>query len=112
VVRVDAGEALDDLHRLSAEIQNAAIVDATGAAVAHTPGSDREKLARTAATLLEIAARVSPARAVERVEVRLAGATVFVVCGADHAAIATTPAEAPAALVVHDLGTCLASIDA
>ena len=112
VGRVDAGEALDDLGRLSAEIETAAIVDTAGAPVAHTPGADGVRLARTAAELLELAAAVDPARPVERVEVRLGSTTVFVVCGADHAVIATTAAETPAALVVHDLRACLAVVDA
>src|SRR5262249_51485783 len=110
--RVDAGQALGDLHRLSAEIESAAIVDTAGAPVAQTQGADGGRLALTAAELLELAAAVDPARAVERVEVRLGNATVFVVCGADHAAIATTPAETPAALVVHDLRACPAPVDA
>ena len=108
---MNAGEALDDLSRLSAEIEKAAILDATGTAVAHTPSSDRERLARAAAELLKLAAAVDPARAVEKVEVRLKDASVFVVCGRDHAVIARTPAETPAALVLHDLRTCLGHID-
>jgi hypothetical protein len=109
---VDAGQALDELSRLSAEIRTAAILDAAGASVAHTAGADGERLARTANELLELAALVEPPRAVERVEVRLAGQTVFVVRGGDHAAIATTAPETPAALVVHDLRACLARVDA
>jgi len=112
VRRVDAGEALDELSRLSDEIRSAAIVDAAGSVVAQTPGVDGRRLARTAAELLEVAADVDRARAVARIEVRLTERTVFVVRGSSHAAIATTAAEPPAALVVHDLRTCLARIDA
>jgi hypothetical protein len=112
VRRVDAGEALGELGRLSAEIRSAAIVDTAGVAVAQTPGADGGRLARIATELLERAAVIDPARAVERVEVRLQGRAVFVVRGGHHAAIATTPPETPAALVVHDLRTCLARIGA
>jgi predicted regulator of Ras-like GTPase activity (Roadblock/LC7/MglB family) len=112
VLHVDAGEALDELSRLSAEIRSAAIVDSTGTAVAQMPGVDGERLARTASELLDVAGVVDPARAVDRVEVSLASRTVFVVRSGGHAAIATTPPETPAALVVHDLRTCLARIDA
>ncbi len=111
-MRVDAGEALDELSRLSEEIESAAILDDTGLPLARTPGANGERLGRAAAELLELAGVVDPARVVERVEVRLAGGTVFVVRRGDRAAIATTPPETPAALVVHDLRTCLARIDA
>jgi len=110
VGRVDAGEALGDLTRLSAEIQAAAIVDSSGAPVAVTAGADGEELARMAAELLDIAAVVDPRQAVERVEIRLSGRSVFVVRAGDHVAVATTRPEPPAALVVHDLRTSLARL--
>jgi predicted regulator of Ras-like GTPase activity (Roadblock/LC7/MglB family) len=112
VVHVDADEALDELSRLSTEIRSAAIVDASGSVMATTRGGDGERLARTASELLDVAAAVDPARAVDRVEVRLGGGTVFVVRAGHHTAVATTPPETPGALVVHDLRTCLAGIDA
>ena len=108
--RVDAGEALRDLTRLSAEIEAAAIVDSSGAPVAVTAGADGEELARMAAELLDIAAVVDPRQAVERVEIRLSGRSVFVVRAGDHVAVATTRPEPPAALVVHDLRTSLARL--
>jgi predicted regulator of Ras-like GTPase activity (Roadblock/LC7/MglB family) len=112
VPHVDAGEALDELSRLSAEIRSAAIVDATAAVVAQTPGADGGRLARTAGELLDLAGVVDPARTVERVEVRLSRRTVFVVRRGTLAVIATTAAETPAALVVYDLRACLGRIDA
>ena len=108
--RVDAGEALRDLPRLSAEIEGAAIVDSTGAPVAVTAGADGEALARMAAELLEIAAAVDSRQAVERVEIRLSDRSVFAVRGRDHVAVATTRPEPAAALVVHDLRTTLARL--
>ena len=108
--RVDASEALGDLTRLSAEIEAAAIVDSSGAPVAVTAGADGEELARMAAELLDIAAVVDPRQAVERVEIRLSGRSVFVVRAGDHVAVATTRPEPPAALVVHDLRTSLARL--
>ena len=108
--RVDAGEALDALSRLSADIESAAILDSSGAPVAVTATADGAQLARTAAELLDIAAVVDPERTVERVEVRLSSRSVFVVRAGDHVAVATTHPEPPAALVVHDLRTSLARL--
>ena len=110
VPRVDAGEALDDLSRLSADIESAAILDSSGAPVAVTAAADGARLALTAAEFLNIAAVVDPDRTVERVEVKLARRSVFVVRAGDHVAVATTRPEPPAALVVHDLRTSLARI--
>jgi len=112
VRRVDAGEALGDLTRLSAEIESAAIVDDSGAPLAVTAGADGEELARMAAEILDIAAAVDPARSVERVEVRLRSRSMFVVRAGERVAVATTRPEPPAALVVHDLRTCLTGLGA
>jgi hypothetical protein len=111
VGRVDASEALDELTRLSLEIEGAAILDSSGAPLAVTSGADGDRLARAAAELLDIAAIVHPDRTVERVDVRLSSRGVFVVRGGDRVAVATTRPEPPAALVVHDLRACLARID-
>ncbi len=107
---MDAGEALDDLSRLSSDIESAAIVDSSGAPVAVTAGADGEELARMAAEILDIAAVVDPQQTVERVEIGLSGRSVFVVRAGDHVAVATTRPEPPAALVVHDLRTSLARL--
>ena len=108
---VDAGEALSELTRLSAEIEVAAILDGSGAVLASTAGADADRLARVAVELLEIAAPVRPGVAVDRVEVELPARAVFVVRGGELVAVATTPREPAAALVVHDLRSCLAQVD-
>ena len=108
---VDAGEALSELTRLSAEIERAAVLDESGAVLASTPGADDGRLARAAAEMLDIAAPVRPGEPVERVEVELPTRAVFVVRAGGLVAVATTRAEPAAALVVHDLRTCLAHVD-
>ena len=102
--RVDAGEALGDLTRLSAEIESAAIVDDSGAPLAVTAGADGEELARMAAEILDIAAAVDPAPAQRGLGESLRAG--------ERVAVATTRPEPPAALVVHDLRTCLTGLGA
>ena len=107
---VDAGEALDELNRLSEEIEHAAILGDSGAPVAATSPADGERLARTAAELLDVAAIVDPARTVEHVHVALPAGAVFVVRTESHVAVATTGPEPTTALVLHDLKDCLERI--
>ena len=109
---VDAGEALDELTRLSAEIENAAILDLSGAVRAWTLDADADRLSRAAAELLDVAAVVHPERTVDRVDVQLSRGAVFVVQAGGHVAAATTGPEPPAALVVHDLRACLGRMGA
>ena len=107
---VDAGEALLELTRLSAEIESAAVLDSAGTVRASTAGADVDRLACVAAELLDIAAPVRPDETVDRVEVSLSSGVVFVVRAGELVVIATTTPEPAAALVVHDLRTCLARI--
>jgi predicted regulator of Ras-like GTPase activity (Roadblock/LC7/MglB family) len=111
VASVDAGEALDDLIRLSADVEHAAIVDDSGAVLAATSPADGDRLARTGAELLAVSAAVDPARTVDSVLVELAAGVVFVVRGDRGVAVATTGTEPIAALVLHDLRVCVESID-
>jgi hypothetical protein len=106
VRRVDAGEALAELTGLSSEIRAAALVGPARDVLAATPGLG-ERLPEVASELLEAAALTEPARTVESVVVELAGGAVFVVCADGSVAVATTGPEPVAALVVHDLRTCL-----
>lgn len=108
---VDAGESLDALTRLSAEIEHAAVLDSSGAVVASTSAADADRLAPIAADVLEVAALVDPERTVDRVVVELAAGAVFVVRAGGHVAVATTGPEPAAALVVHDLRACLTGVD-
>jgi hypothetical protein len=106
VRRVDAGEALDQLTRLSTEIEAAALLGPSGQVLAATPGNGG-RLPRVASELLDAATLVDPAKTVERVVVELASGAVFVVGGRGHVAVATTGPEPAVALVVHDLRACL-----
>jgi hypothetical protein len=111
VAHVDAGEALDELTSLSAEVEHAAVVGPSGV-VAATAAADADRLARTATELLDVAALVDPDRAVDRVVVQVGAGAVFVVRDGARVAVATTGPEPAAALVVHDLRACLAAIHA
>jgi predicted regulator of Ras-like GTPase activity (Roadblock/LC7/MglB family) len=107
---VDAGEALTELTRLSAEIERAAILDRDGGELAATPGADAERLGRAARELLEAAASIRAGAEVERVEVTTARGAVYAVRAEDRVAVATARQPVVGALVVHDLRTCLARV--
>jgi predicted regulator of Ras-like GTPase activity (Roadblock/LC7/MglB family) len=107
---VDAGEALDELTRLSTEVDHAVILERSGTPLAVTAGTDADRLASAAVELLGVAAAVDEARTVEKVVVKLATGSVFVVRDREHIAAAATGPEPTEALVVHDLRTCLERI--
>ena len=107
---MDAGEALDELTRLSGEIRRAAILDSSGVVLAATPGADRERLAQAALELLDVAAIVHPERDVEKVVVAVPAGAVVVVRSGAFSAVATTGPEPAAAVVAHDLRACLARL--
>jgi len=109
---VDAGEALAEATRLSTEIDQAAILDRTDGVLAATAGADTERLRRTADDLLEVAGSIRPDAGVERVEVTTRDGAVYAVRSGERVAIATTREPAVGALVVHDLRSCLARLDA
>jgi len=110
---VDAGEAaLQELTRLSSDIERVAVIDSSDVVRALTSGGDADRLVRVAAELQDLAAPVSPDGTVARVEVSLARGSVFVVRAGGLVAIATTRPEPVSALVVHDLLTCLERVDA
>lgn len=108
---MDAGEALTELTRLSAEIEHAAIVERDGSVLAVTPGADSERLQRVSLDLLEVAASIRPATTVERVEVTTATGSVFAVRVGERVALATARQPAVSALLVYDLRSCLARLD-
>jgi hypothetical protein len=107
---VDAGPALEELTRLSADIQRAALLDDSGAVLAASPDADGARLADAAASLLETAASLDPGRPVERVVVTLPRGAVVAVRGGGRVAVAATGPEPAAALVVHDLRACLTAV--
>ena len=109
---VDAGEALQELTRLSADIERVAVIDSSGAVRASTAGDGADRLARVAAELQDIAAPVRRDWTVAKIEVSMARGSVFVVRSHGLIAIATTRPEPVSALVAHDLLTCLERVDA
>ena len=108
---MDAGEALDELTRLSGVIRRAAIVDSSGAVLAAVPAVHGERLADAAAELLDVAGIVDAGRTVEKVAVSVPAGAVVVVRVDGRTAVATTRPEASTALVAHDLRACLGRLD-
>ena len=107
---MDAKTALADLMEISAQVNEAVLLDASGSVVASTPADERraEELARAASDLLETAASVrSDAGSVTQVEASTPAGSVFVVRDAERAIVATTGAQPTVGLVVYDLKTCL-----
>jgi len=102
---MDAAALLANMIALSSDIERAAVVDAQGAVVAATSPDDGETLARAAAELFD-SAPTRHAR-VAQVEVGLAAGSLFAVRDGERVAVATTSAEPPAALVLHDLRALL-----
>jgi predicted regulator of Ras-like GTPase activity (Roadblock/LC7/MglB family) len=109
---VDAGEALTELTRFSAEIEHAALLDRDGGVLAATPNVDPERLRRVARGLLEIADSTRPEGQVDRVEVTRSSRTVYVVRAEGRVAIATARQPVVSPLVIYDLRSCLARLGA
>jgi hypothetical protein len=108
---VDAGEALTELTRFSAEIEHAALLDRGGGVLAATPDADPERLRRVARELLEVADSIRPEAQVDRVEVTRGSRTVYAVRAAGRVAVATARQPVVSPLVVYDLRSCLARLD-
>jgi predicted regulator of Ras-like GTPase activity (Roadblock/LC7/MglB family) len=108
---VDAGEALTELTRFSAEIEQAAIFERDGGVLASTPGADPERLRHVVTDLLEVADSIRPEAGVERVEISTSAGSVYAVRTDERVAVATARQPMVGALVVYDLRSCLARID-
>ena len=109
---MDAAGALADLIEISSHVEAAVVFGEDGAVVASTAGDEAaSRLARTGAALLEAAELPNAAaRRLTRLEVALAGGSVFVVRRDGDAIIATTSREPASGLVFHDLETCLRTV--
>jgi hypothetical protein len=111
---VDAEGALAHLVDVSRDVESAAVLGADGNAAASTLGPEPTPIFAAAVHRLVAAAdAVKPgdAAALVRVEARLRNGSLFVVRVADRLVAATTGASPPAALVFHDLESCLRSIE-
>jgi hypothetical protein len=110
---VDAEGALAHLVDVSSDVESAVLLGADGNAAASTLGAERTTTFAAAVQRVVAAAEaVKPgdAAALLRVEARLRHGSLFVVRDGERLAAATTGASPSAALVFHDLGTCLRSI--
>ena len=109
---MDVSRALAELTKLSAEIERAVVVDASGEPLGSTHDDDAgaRQLAEAAGRALTAAAELH-SDDVTRVEVELAGGGFFVLRDRGRTIAATTGPGATAGLVVYDLRTCLQQID-
>ncbi len=109
---MEPNEALAELLDLSSQIEDVAILGASGFVLAGSGTPERsEQLARIAAELVAAAGDVRPTGDVSRIEIALDSTSVFVVSEAGRTAIATTVPEPTAGLVVYDLRTALRRLD-
>ena len=109
---MEPNEALAELLDLSSQIEDVAILGASGFVLAGSGTPERsEQLARIAADLGAAAGDVRPTGDVSRIEVGLDSTSVFVVSEAGRTAIATTVPDPTAGLVVYDLRTALRRLD-
>jgi predicted regulator of Ras-like GTPase activity (Roadblock/LC7/MglB family) len=110
---VDAPTALTELLELSTQVVEAVVVGPDGIEASSTADDVRaERLAATAASLLEAASDVRPGAApVDRVVVELPTAAVVVLRGGQRSIVATTVAEPTVGLVAYDLRSVLRRLD-
>jgi predicted regulator of Ras-like GTPase activity (Roadblock/LC7/MglB family) len=111
---MDAQAALAELLELSSQVEAAAILGPGGAVEASTLAEDAraDRLARCGRDLLEAAAEVrSGGPDVTRIEVALAGGSVFAVRESGRSIVATTVPQPTSGLVVYDLRTALRRLE-
>lgn len=106
-------EAVTELLALSGQVRDVAILGESGSVLASAGTIERgEHLARIASDLLAAAGDVRPGSELSRIEVSCDRADVFLVRDAGRVAIATTDPGTIAGLVIYDLRTMLARLDA
>jgi hypothetical protein len=107
---VDAERALADLLELSRDVDAVVILDGDWQVAASNLDADAaETFARHVAELAREAELVKPGvdAGLARLHAATEAGALFVVREPDRAVAATAPRTAPAALVAHDLRTCL-----
>jgi len=107
---VDAAQALAELREISSQIDEAAIVDGDGQVIGSTHG-DADRLAATAASLLDRAARARPGSDPVQLEVSVERGSVFVLREQERTIVATTGPQPTTGLVFYDLKSCLRRLD-
>ena len=111
---MDAAQALADLTEVSSQIEAAVLADASGAVLASTFEEPKgERVAETAAALLEAARETGSRESTELRQVLAATASgaVFLVRDGRHLVAAVTGPEPTVGLVFYDLKTCLRLVD-
>jgi predicted regulator of Ras-like GTPase activity (Roadblock/LC7/MglB family) len=112
---VDAERALADLLEISRDVEAAAVLDRDWAVVAsNLDRGGSEAFAGHVAELVREAERVKPGAdgAATSLHASTDAGSIFVVRDREHAIAATAPRAAAAALVLHDLRTCLREVAA
>lgn len=110
---MDPEHSLAELLRVSTQIVEAVVAGAHDVQATSVSDTGRaQRLAAAGAEALEVAAEIRPGPAVTRVEVTLAGGSLFVAADGSRAVVATTMPEPDADLVARDLQATLERIDA
>jgi len=110
---VDADGALGDLVDVSHDLEAAVLLDTDGMPLASTLADERAAaFAAAVRDIVSAAEAVKPgdAAALSRLQARLGDGSLFVVRDGDRLVAATTRPSPSAALVFHDLGSCLRSV--
>jgi hypothetical protein len=110
---VDAERALADLLELSRDVETVAILDRDWAVLASNADADgAARIAAAVADLVREAELVKPGpdAGLERLRAPTGVGTLFLLREGDLAVAATAARTAPAALVLHDLRTCLRAL--
>jgi predicted regulator of Ras-like GTPase activity (Roadblock/LC7/MglB family) len=111
---MDAAQALAELKELSSQVERAVVLGASGSVLASSEDDAQatDRLVQAAHDLLTTALELNAAGGeVARVDVELAGGSVFVVREGGRTIAATTGPQPTTGLVVYDLRTCLDRID-
>ena len=109
---MDVEGALADLMELSAQVEQAVVLDRAGTLLGSTAGEGEQTsaLAASARRLLEAAGEVRPGAEVSQVAAATRRGGVFVVRDDLRTVAAATGRDASAALVFYDLKTCLRAL--
>ncbi len=111
---MNASSALEELVKLSGQVERAVVVDANGAVLGSTEddAAEAQRLADAAGRALAVGGELHASTEAVRVEIELAEGGLFALREGGRTIAATTAPGATAGLVVYDLRTCLERIDA
>jgi len=113
---VEPAAALADLTEISSQVETAALFGTDGPTLASSFADDAlaERLVAAGRAVLGAAEELpsGAGRTLTQVEIALREGSLFVVREGDRALAVTTGPDPTAALVVHDLRSCLRALDA